>query len=240
MRGPRSAEKAAALLRPNSTLFLDSGSTATAVARCLPDEPMLIYTSGLTCAAELARLEKPRVALPGGTLNRFSMSVCGIQSVLELGGINFDWFFLGVTSYSPDTGFTCGVEEEARLKQAVLRRAERTAVLLDRSKIGLKSTFHICGLPEVDFIVSDGELPQGFLQACAENGVTVICPPSRTRADTGTHRFARLRGQRQRDGPPDCKSRCSGSICNNMQVFTGFLRRKNCFPTISVDFMQFA
>ncbi len=61
----RIAEKAAALLRPNSTLFLDSGSTATAVARCLPDEPMLIYTSGLTCAAELARLEKPRVALPG-------------------------------------------------------------------------------------------------------------------------------------------------------------------------------
>ena len=44
------AEKAAALLRPNTTVFLDSGSTATAVARCVPDEPMLIFTSGLTCA----------------------------------------------------------------------------------------------------------------------------------------------------------------------------------------------
>ena len=33
------AEKAAALLRPNTTVFLDSGSTATAVARCVPDEP---------------------------------------------------------------------------------------------------------------------------------------------------------------------------------------------------------
>ena len=30
------AEKAAALLRPNTTVFLDSGSTATAVARCVP------------------------------------------------------------------------------------------------------------------------------------------------------------------------------------------------------------
>lgn len=48
------AEKAAALLRPNTTLFLDSGSTATAVARCIPDQPMLIYTSGLSCAMELA------------------------------------------------------------------------------------------------------------------------------------------------------------------------------------------
>ena len=35
------AEKATALLRPNTTLFLDSGSTATAVARCIPDQPML-------------------------------------------------------------------------------------------------------------------------------------------------------------------------------------------------------
>lgn len=52
------AEKAAALLRPNTTLFLDSGSTATAVARCIPDQPMLIYTSGLSCAMELAKLEK--------------------------------------------------------------------------------------------------------------------------------------------------------------------------------------
>lgn len=35
------AEKAAALLRPNTTLFLDSGSTATAVARCIPDQNIL-------------------------------------------------------------------------------------------------------------------------------------------------------------------------------------------------------
>ena len=69
------AEKAAALLRPNTTLFLDSGSTATAVARCIPDQPMLIYTSGLSCAMELAKLEKPHVSLPGGNLNRFSLSV---------------------------------------------------------------------------------------------------------------------------------------------------------------------
>ena len=43
------AEKALALLRPNTALFLDSGSTTTAVARCIPDQPMLIYTGGLHC-----------------------------------------------------------------------------------------------------------------------------------------------------------------------------------------------
>ena len=168
------AEKAAALLRPNTTLFLDSGSTATAVARCIPDQPMLIYTSGLSCAMELAKLEKPHVSLPGGMLNRFSMSVCGAQSIQTMEGINFDLLLLGVTSYSPETGFTCGVEDEARLKQTVLRRCEQKAVLLDSSKIGLKSTFHICELSDIDIVISDGKLPVEFLQACRNAGVTVL------------------------------------------------------------------
>ena len=47
---------------------------------------MLIFTSGLTCAIELARLEKPKVSIPGGTLNRFSHSVCGVRGIQELEG----------------------------------------------------------------------------------------------------------------------------------------------------------
>ncbi len=165
------AEKAAALLRPNTTVFLDSGSTATAVARCVPDEPMLIFTSGLTCAIELARLEKPKVSIPGGTLNRFSHSVCGVRGIQELEGVHFDLLLLGVTSYSPETGFACGVEEEALLKQTVLHRAEHVAVLLDSSKIDRRSTFRICGLDEVDTVISDGRLPPEFLSACENAGV---------------------------------------------------------------------
>ena len=168
------AEKAAALLRPNTTVFLDSGSTATAVARCVPDEPMLIFTSGLTCAIELARLEKPKVSIPGGTLNRFSHSVCGVRGIQELEGVHFDLLLLGVTSYSPETGFACGVEEEALLKQTVLHRAEHVAVLLDSSKIDRRSTFRICGLDEVDTVISDGRLLPEFLSACENAGVKVL------------------------------------------------------------------
>ena len=154
------AEKAAALLRPNTTVFLDSGSTATAVARCVPDEPMLIFTSGLTCAIELARLEKPKVSIPGGTLNRFSHSVCGVRGIQELDGVHFDLLLLGVTSYSPETGFACGVEEEALLKQTVLHRAEHVAVLLDSSKIDRRSRYRHFGrqtAAEIPFGVRERE-----------------------------------------------------------------------------------
>ncbi len=78
------------LLRPNTTLFLDSGSTATAVAQCigsahahLHQRPELRHGAGKAG-------KKPHVSLPGGSLNRFSLSVCGAQSIQTMeGGINF-------------------------------------------------------------------------------------------------------------------------------------------------------
>ena len=88
--------------------------------------------------------------------------------------MHFDLLLLGVTSYSPETGFACGVEEEALLKQTVLHRAEHVAVLLDSSKIDRRSTFRICGLDEVDTVISDGRLPPEFLSACESAGVKVL------------------------------------------------------------------
>lgn len=168
------AQKAVQLLRPNMTVYLDSGSTATTLARNFPDDPYLIFTSGLSCVTELARLTTARVMIPGGILNRYSMSVCGIQSIQDVQRVNFDLMFLGVTSYSTDTGFTCGVEEESQLKRTALHRSEQVAVLMDSSKVGIKSSFSICGLADVNYIISDGRLPESFLHECRQYGVTVL------------------------------------------------------------------
>lgn len=58
------AEKALTLLRPDTTVFLDSGSTATVFARRFPNQSNLIYTTGLSCATEFAELSKPSVMIP--------------------------------------------------------------------------------------------------------------------------------------------------------------------------------
>lgn len=168
------AQKALALLQPDTTIFVDSGSTATILAHQFPDQSNLIYTTGLSCATELAGLFRPTVMLPGGTLNRYSQSICGISAVKELERVNFKQTFLGVTSYHADTGFTCGSSDEAFLKQTAIRQAEQTIVLMDSSKIGEKSTFCICSLEEVDILVSDGKLPQDFLEECSRCHVEVL------------------------------------------------------------------
>ncbi len=168
------AEKALSLLRPDTTIFLDSGSTATTMAHGFPNQSNLVYTTGLSCAAEFVGLSKPTVMLPGGRLNRYSQSVYGITAIRELERVNFSQTFLGVTSYSQATGFTCGADEEALLKQAAIRQAEQTIVLMDSSKVGMRSTFRICGLEEIDIVVSDGALPASFLEECEKHRVTVL------------------------------------------------------------------
>ena len=139
-------EKAVQLIKPNTSVFLDSGSTTTALAKIWPDQPNFIFTSSMTCVMELARLKHPTVVVLGGELNKFSMSVCGMQAVET---------FLGVPRYAADSGFSCEVMMESYLKQAVLGQSAEKIVLMDSSKTEKKSTFHICRLEETDMVISD-------------------------------------------------------------------------------------
>lgn len=168
------AEKALRLLRKDATIYLDSGSTTTTLAKQMPDQSDLIYTTSLTCAVELCNLTKPIVHVMGGAMNRYSMSTCGIHTIQDVLRINFDQAFMGVTSYCEPYGFCCGVDEEAVLKRTILNQTHQKIVLMDSSKIGVKTTYSICQLKDVDVIVSDGNLPEDFLEACRKNNVQVI------------------------------------------------------------------
>ena len=109
----------------------------------------------------------------GGQLNRYSISVYGISAIRELEQVNFHQTFLGVTGYSMKAGFTCGNNEEAMLKRTAIEQAEQVVVLMDASKTDIKSTYTICGLADVDIIISDGNLPKEFLLACETHHITV-------------------------------------------------------------------
>lgn len=107
-------------------------------------------------------------------MNRYSMSVCGIHTVQEVQRINFDQVFMGVTSYCEPTGFCCGVDEEAVLKKTVLSQAEQRILLMDSSKVGVKSTYAFCSLGDVDIVISDDNLPEEFREDCRRHGIQVI------------------------------------------------------------------
>lgn len=168
------AEKVLPFIKPNLTIYLDSGSTTTELAKCWPDQPNFIFTSGLDCALELSKLHMPTVFLLGGELNKYSKSVSGEWAVDTVRTVNFDLAVLGVTSYATDSGFSCGALMEASLKQAVLRQSAEKILLMDSSKTDKKSTFHVCSLQEGNIVVSDRNISKDFQIECKKAGVQLL------------------------------------------------------------------
>lgn len=168
------AKKAIELLHSCSSVFLDSGSTTTLLARYMPDEPRQIFTSGLTCATEMAMLTQPSIHLLGGHLNRYSLSVSGSRSVLELQSYHFDICFLGVTSFHPEFGFCCEAQEDCILKQTAMNRSAYSVALMDSTKFGLTNACCFCPPNGVDAIVTDDSLSKEQREFFEKMGVTLI------------------------------------------------------------------
>lgn len=168
------AEKTIPFIKPNTTIFLDSGSTTTELAKIWPDQPNFIFTSSIPYVMELSKLKHPSVFLLGGELNKYSMSICGVKAIEMVKEVNFDLAILGVTNYFSNVGFSCGVLMESYLKQAVLKQSDEKIVLMDSSKVDKKSAFHICRLEDVNTVVSDSNISKDFQWECERVGVNLL------------------------------------------------------------------
>lgn len=167
------AQKALSFVEPAKTIFVDSGSTTTLLAHVLNNQNNIFYTSGLTCAIEMAKLSKSKVFVTGGNLNMRSFSVNGMDGLRCLEKVNFDVAFIGVTRYAKDTGFTCESLEDCELKRKAIEKSKKVIVLMDSSKVERKGTYTICDLDQVDVLISDSLLSDSFKQECEKRGLSV-------------------------------------------------------------------
>ena len=168
------ARKAVKLIRPNMTIFVDSGSTTTQMCSIIPDIPCFIMTNSISCAAELIHLTQAKVVITGGMMNRNSLSITGFAAAQTIASVNFDIAFIGATTYRTDIGFACGSGEDNIIKQQVIGRSERNVILLDSSKIGKKSSFTTCMLNQVDCVVTDDRISEKFAEECRQHGVELL------------------------------------------------------------------
>ena len=155
------ADKAVALMEPGKAVFIDSGSSAMALARIIPDQPCVIITSAPNVALEILRSKDlPQVVLLGGTLVRRSLAITAYDLEAQLSQFNIDIAFLGVSGFDLSAGCTVGNQSDCLLKQHLIRKARRSAVLLDSSKLGVAMPFTYARIHEIGTVVSDGLIPE--------------------------------------------------------------------------------
>ena len=171
----RVARAAVGLVRPGSTVILDGGTTALAVARSLPpDLRATVVTHSPTVAAALVEHAHVEVLLIGGRLFKHSAVTCGAAAAEAAQGVSADVFLLGVTGVHPEAGLTTGDADEAAMKRVLASRAADTWVLASAEKIGAASRFAVLPLARVAGIVTDAPPEEPVVERLRAAGATLL------------------------------------------------------------------
>ena len=174
----RIGEYAASLVHSGMSVFLDVGTTTTAVARALVAradlERVTVVTNGLNVALELERA-MPRlvVVVTGGTLRRLQHSLVNPLATTLLEQLHVDLAVVGCNGVDPE-GFTNINLPEAEVKRSVIAGARRTVVVADGSKLGQTHLGRIARLADVDSLVTGQSAPSHEVRRLRAAGLDVV------------------------------------------------------------------
>ncbi len=168
------AQKALKMIRPGSAVFLDAGTTNLMLAKAMPDMNLRVFTTDPNIAVELCRLQQPEITVCCGKVNRKNMAISGHNTVEMLRTINLDVAFIGVSGCSVEAGFTCGTEGDMAVKNMVMSKAKTTVIMCDRGKFKCLMPYTFAQFAGVDYLISDGAVPEAVACKAKENGVTVL------------------------------------------------------------------
>jgi DeoR family transcriptional regulator, aga operon transcriptional repressor len=168
----RIADAAVARIGDARTVGLTGGTTTTEVARRLRNHELTVVTNAVNIASELVVSPKIRLVVTGGVARPQSYELIGPLADATLGGLNLDLLFIGVDGATSE-GMTTHDELEAQTDRRMVERAKRVIVVCDSSKIGRAALSVICGVEQVDALITDREARAEDIAALSKAGIEV-------------------------------------------------------------------
>ena len=136
-------------------------------------ENLTVITSALNVALELMRHPNIEILQLGGMLRKSSSSVTGAYAENILADFFCSKFFLGVDGIDLEFGLTTTNAMEAHLNQKMIKVSQKTILLVDSTKFGKRGFGRICGLDEIDQIITDSGVSDNTVKTLESLGVKV-------------------------------------------------------------------
>lgn len=147
---------AASLIADGESVILDNGSTVYELAEQLTTKKNLtVITNDLNIAMLLSQYPAINLNVTGGAVVGNSYTLVGPDTTRKFGEVYADWAFLGAEGVHPEAGITNVNAIELPTKMAILKAAKTRVVLADSSKIGYRALSHVCGIDDIDMIITD-------------------------------------------------------------------------------------
>lgn len=148
------AAKAAALVQPRSTIFIDASTTVQYMIPYLAAiEDLTVFTNGVDTALRLSEA-KIRAICTGGELSAESMAYVGPIAADTVRKICFDAMFFSSAGFDGSV-VSDWSEEETVLRRIILEQSKKKYFLADHTKRGERHTHIVCPISLLDEIICD-------------------------------------------------------------------------------------
>lgn len=168
------AREAASLIMANDSIIIASGTTVQVMASEIqPLGNLTVVTSALNVAVQLIKHPNVEILQLGGILRKSSTSVAGPYAERILEDFFCSKLFLGVDGIDLEFGLTTTNAQEAHLNRKMMEVSQKIIVLADSTKFGKRGFGRICGIDEVDHIITDGGVSSHTVTILEKRGVKV-------------------------------------------------------------------
>jgi len=170
------AGKAAKIISPGETVFIDTGSTSVYFAEKMAEIPNLTI---ITNSAEIARTvslsqNKSQIFLLGGEFKGGNLQTVGHLVISQIKFFRAHHAILTVGAIDAATGIMDYSIDEAQVAQAMIEQAESVTVIADHSKFGRIASFRVCGLDRVTTLVCDRQPPEKIKATLIDADINII------------------------------------------------------------------
>lgn len=133
------AEKAAALIKDNSHIFLSAGTTTFLMLDYISAKNLTIISEGIPLLLKIA-LKGYTTFLLDGEVDPIGKSIqLSDAGYAQLSEFNFDQIFLGAQGVDTKFGFSTSAPFDYQLKQLLMKKDSQTYIVTDSSKLGRRA-----------------------------------------------------------------------------------------------------
>jgi DeoR family deoxyribose operon repressor len=167
--------KAASLVQPNETIFLDSGSTTPFIAKYIDKElPITVLCYTFLNALEFYSRKNTNLIMSGGFFHRDSTIFHNAECLSFIKGIRADKAFISAGGIDARLGLTTYFYFEVDIKKAMIQSAKQIILVADSSKFGKTSVSLFGGLEQVHTVITDSEIRREDAEMLRERGIELI------------------------------------------------------------------
>lgn len=163
----------AEMINDGETILLDGSTISLQIIQQIKNRCVTILTNSLMAADAVSNCESIKLILLGGNLDHHSLSFLGFDTIDMLSRYYVDKAFISCRGADKRTGITDSNEQQARARNAMLKSAKTSYLVIDQTKLDVVAFSKIAEVSDFDHVVIEAISPD-WIDFFQSKGVDII------------------------------------------------------------------